>query len=244
MVLTRDAIRREIAAGRLVIEPFARRPDRARPRSTCISATRSASWHGGGDDGGGDRRRRLPDDHQRAAARCAVRRSAPGETIHGITRERMRLPPRHRRVARGPQPLRAPRAHDPRDVGLRAPGVDSRQVLEMSNVANAPARDPRRRAPAARSSSSAARAAPSTRAASRARIGCERTARGSGSCSGSRSSTPTKRRGGAADGRAGGAAQPVRYRARRRHRDALRHRPRGRDRAAPRVPRTASRRTT
>ena len=72
---------------------------------------------------------------------------APGETILGITRERVRLPPDvagwlevRSRFARLGLMIHV-------TSGFMAPGVDNRQVLEMSNVARHPLLTPRRRAP-------------------------------------------------------------------------------------------------
>ena len=117
MMLTRDAILREIEAGRLGIEP--------------LTPTRSARL---------DR----PDlgDEIRVMEGCASRVPVtdevdyrdhtsppldvpfvlePGETIHGITRERVTL----RRTSAAwleAGALRAARPHDPRDLGLRRAG--------------------------------------------------------------------------------------------------------------------------
>jgi len=133
MILTRDAIRREIDAGRVVIDPLV--PDQIGPASIDLTL--------------GDEIRVMHDgpapvavtddaDYQKITA---VRRLdtpyalSPGETIHGITRERIKLPgdiggwlEGRSRFARLGLMIHV-------TSGFVQPGVDSRQVLEMSNVA-------------------------------------------------------------------------------------------------------------
>src|SRR5262249_48982135 len=63
---------------------------------------------------------------------------APGETIHGITRERIRLPPDIAGWLEGRSRYARLGLMIHVTSGFIAPGVDSRQVLEMSNVAGRP----------------------------------------------------------------------------------------------------------
>ena len=96
---------------------------------------------------------------------------APGETIHGITRERITLPGDIGGWLEGRS--RFARLGLMIDVtsGFVQPGAATRQVLEMSNV-RAGRCSSTQACASSRSSSSAARAAPSTRDASRARTIC------------------------------------------------------------------------
>jgi dCTP deaminase len=137
-VLTRDAIRAELDAGRLVISPFAE--DQLGAASIDLTL---------GDEirvfDGGDAPIDLVDDADYRDY-THVRRLdvpwvlAPGTTIHGITRERVTLPPDLCGLLEG-------RSRYAR-LGLMVhvtsafvqPGVASRQVLEMSNVSGRPLR--------------------------------------------------------------------------------------------------------
>lgn len=138
MILTHDVILREIESGRLVVDPFT--PDQVGPASIDLHL---------GDEirvmEGGPPVIDLDDDADfrtvtqvRALDEPYVLR--PGETIHGITRERLRLPPDvggwlegRSRYARLGLMIHV-------TSGFVAPGVDNRQVLEMSNVAGRPLR--------------------------------------------------------------------------------------------------------
>src|SRR6266550_875349 len=108
MILTHDVILAEIAKGRLAIEPLAPDP---------IEVTEDADYRAV------TRVRRLDDAYV----------LQPGETIHAITRERLHLPPDvggwlegRSRYARLGLMIHV-------TSGFVAPGVNSRQVLEMSN---------------------------------------------------------------------------------------------------------------
>ncbi len=91
MILTHDVILAEIAAGRLVIDPFD--PDQVGPASVDLHLADEIRVMEGGppvidlDDEADYRRfttlRPLNDGYT----------LRPGETIHGITRERIQLPP-------------------------------------------------------------------------------------------------------------------------------------------------------
>ena len=136
MILTRDVILAEVAAGRLAVDPF--RAEQVGPASIDL--------HLGDEirvfDGGTDAIEVTEEADYRAVTR--VRRLDdpyvlhPGETIHAITRERIRLPPDiggwlegRSRYARLGLMIHV-------TSGFVAPGVNSRQVLEMSNVAGRP----------------------------------------------------------------------------------------------------------
>ena len=136
MILTRDVILAEIAKGRLAIEPLL--PEQIGPASVDL--------HLGDEirvfDDGAAPIEVTEDADYRAVTR--VRRLdapyvlQPGETIHAITRERLRLPPDiggwlegRSRYARLGLMIHV-------TSGFVAPGVNSRQVLEMSNVAGRP----------------------------------------------------------------------------------------------------------
>jgi len=112
MILTCDVIRGEIEAGRVVIEPFF--ADQLGPASIDLHlGDEIRVMHAG--------REPVPVTDDVDYRTITDVRSletpyplAPGETIHGITRERITLPG---------------------DIGgFVQPGVASRQVLEMSNV--------------------------------------------------------------------------------------------------------------
>jgi dCTP deaminase len=136
MILTHDVILREIAAGRIVIEPLA--ADQVGPASIDLHL---------GDEirvmrGGPPVIDLVEDVDYRAVTQvCRLEEPyllQPGETIHGITRERIRLPgdiggwlEGRSRYARLGLMIHV-------TSGFVAPGVNNRQVLEMSNVAGRP----------------------------------------------------------------------------------------------------------
>jgi dCTP deaminase len=136
MILTRDVILREMTAGRVVVDPFV--PDQVGPASIDLHLGEEIRVMDGGT-GAVD----LTDDADYRKVTVVRRLDAPwvlrpGETIHGITRERIRLPPDvagwlegRSRYARFGLMIHV-------TAGFVAPGVDSRQVLEMSNVAGRP----------------------------------------------------------------------------------------------------------
>src|SRR6188508_1746685 len=136
MILTRDVIRREIEAGRVVIEPFF--ADQVGPASIDLHlGDEIRVMHAG--------REPVPVTDDVDYRTITDVRSletpyplAPGETIHGITRERITLPgdiggwlEGRSRYARLGLMIHV-------TSGFVAPGVDNRQVLEMSNVAGRP----------------------------------------------------------------------------------------------------------
>jgi dCTP deaminase len=134
MILTRDVILREIEAGRVVIEPlFA---DQVGPASIDLHlGDEIRVMHSGRDP--------VPvTDDVDYRAITEVRSLStpyplePGETIHGITRERITLPDDigvwlegRSRFARLGLMIHV-------TSGFVQPGISSRQVLEMSNVSS------------------------------------------------------------------------------------------------------------
>ena len=136
MILTRDVILREIEAGRLAIDPFD--PAQVGPASVDLHLGDEIRVMAGGPE--------VIAVTEDADYRTVTRRQAldapyvlkPGETIHAITRERLRLPANicgwlegRSRYARLGLMIHV-------TSGFVAPGVDNRQVLEMSNVAGRP----------------------------------------------------------------------------------------------------------
>jgi len=135
-VLTRDAIRAELDAGRLVIEPFS--PDQIGPAS--IDLTLGEEIRTIESTGvpiaiaeGSDYR-----DHTHPRRLDRPFRLEPGATIHGITREHITLPDDlcgflegRSRYARLGLMIHVTSA-------FVQPGVSNRQVLEMSNVSGQP----------------------------------------------------------------------------------------------------------
>jgi dCTP deaminase len=136
MILTRDVILKEIAAGRIVIEPFA--PAQVGPASIDLHlGDEIRVWGGGPDvvDVTEDADYRAITRVQKLDGRYVLK---PGETIHAITRERITLPgdvagwlEGRSRYARLGLMIHV-------TSGFVAPGVASRQVLEMANVAARP----------------------------------------------------------------------------------------------------------
>ena len=137
-VLTRDVILSEIDSGRLELSPFG--ADQVGAASIDLTL-------------GDEIRRILPNaepidivdetdyrQHTEVVSLDEPYVLQPGETIHGITRERVRLPPDlcgflegRSRYARLGLMIHVTSA-------LVQPGVDNHQVLEMSNVAHQPLR--------------------------------------------------------------------------------------------------------
>src|SRR5262245_1704340 len=136
MILTRDVILREIERGRIVIDPF----------SADQLGAASIDLHLGDEirvmEGGPDVIDISEDTDYRTVTQVRQLNRPyllrPGETIHGITRERIRLPgdiggwlEGRSRFARLGLMIHV-------TSGFVAPGVDNRQVLEMANVAGRP----------------------------------------------------------------------------------------------------------
>ena len=137
-VLTRDAIHSEIESGRLVVDPWS--PDQLGAASIDLTL---------GDeirviDAGPAPIEVLEEadyrDHTHVRSLAEPYVLEPGVTIHGITRERVTLPPSlcgflegRSRFARLGLMIHVTSA-------FVQPGVSNRQVLEMSNVSNHPLR--------------------------------------------------------------------------------------------------------
>ena len=136
MILTRDVILAEIARGRLAIDPLT--PEQIGPASVDL--------HLGDEirvfDDGTDPIEVTEDADYRAVTR--VRRLdgpyllRPGETIHAITRERIHLPSDVAGWLEGRSRYARLGLMIHVTSGFVAPGVATRQVLEMSNVAGRP----------------------------------------------------------------------------------------------------------
>ena len=137
-VLTHDAILRELDAGRLVVDPL--EPDQVGSASidlTLGDEIRVIEPGGVTIDIRDDADFR---DHTRVESLAKPYVLVPGATVHGITRERVRLPTDlcgflegRSRFARLGLLIHVTSA-------LVQPGVDNRQVLEMGNIAGHPLR--------------------------------------------------------------------------------------------------------
>ena len=136
MILTHDVILAEIAAGRIEIEPFT--SDQVGAASIDLHLGDEIRVMEGGppvielDD---DADFRTVTQVRPLAERYVL---APGETIHGITRERIRLPPDIGGWLEGRSRYARLGLMVHVTAGFVAPGVDNRQVLEMANVAGRP----------------------------------------------------------------------------------------------------------
>jgi dCTP deaminase len=135
-VLTRDAILRELEAGRLVIEPLA--AEQVGPASIDLTLGDEIRAIEPGADHIPIRDEVDYRDHTRSLRLDAPYRLSPGGTIHGITVERITLPPDlcgflegRSRFARLGLMIHVTSA-------FVQPGVSNRQVLEMSNVSGHP----------------------------------------------------------------------------------------------------------
>ncbi|MDP6977302.1 MAG: dCTP deaminase [Myxococcota bacterium] len=137
-VLTRDVLLNEMRAGTLEIDPL----DESQVGPASIDLTlgdeiRTIQPHPGAIDIVEDTDYR---DHTEVVSLASPYVLHPGETIHGITRERVRLAPSlcaflegRSRYARLGLMIHVTSA-------LVQPGVDNRQVLELSNVSSQPLR--------------------------------------------------------------------------------------------------------
>ena len=135
-VLTREAILSEIDEGRLVIEPF----DRDQIGAASVDLTLGQEIRLIESAGQPIEIREETDyrSHTRVSSLAAPFRLEPGVTIHGITREKICLPPDlcgflegRSRYARLGLMIHVTSA-------FVQPGVANRQVLEMSNVSSQP----------------------------------------------------------------------------------------------------------
>jgi len=136
MILTRDVILDEIARGRVVVEPMA--PDQVGPASIDLHLADEIRVLSSGPP--------VIDINDEADFRAVTEVRPlvepyvlqPGETIHGITRERITLPgdiggwlEGRSRFARLGLMIHV-------TAGFVSPGVSNRQVLEISNVSQRP----------------------------------------------------------------------------------------------------------
>jgi dCTP deaminase len=132
MILTRDVIQREIAAGRIAIDPLEQ--GQIGPASVDLHlGDEIRVMHAGADavDVVDEADYRSITDVRSLATPYDL---VPGETIHGITRERIRLPGDVAGWLEGRSRFARLGLMIHVTSGFVAPGVDSRQVLEMSNV--------------------------------------------------------------------------------------------------------------
>ncbi len=131
-VLTRDVILSEIESGRLVISPFT--PDQVGPASidlTLGDEIRVIEPGGGPIDIQDDTDYRL---HTRPLCLSEPYLLESGSTIHGITAERVTLPPDLCGLLEGRSRFARLGLMIHVTSALVQPGVSNRQVLEMSNV--------------------------------------------------------------------------------------------------------------
>jgi dCTP deaminase len=136
VILTRDVILEELASGRIVIEPFS--PDQVGPASIDLHLGHEIRVMEGGPpiiELGDDTDFRTVTTVRPLEGDYILR---PGETIHGITRERIRLPPDIAGWLEGRSRYARLGLMIHVTSGFVAPGVDNCQVLEMSNVAGRP----------------------------------------------------------------------------------------------------------
>lgn len=136
MILTHDVILREIAAGRIGIDPFT--PDQVGPASIDLHLGNEIRVMKGGPpviELVEEADYRTVTEVRPLEDRYVLE---PGQTIHGITRERIRLPPDIGGWLEGRSRFARLGLMIHVTSGFVAPGVDNRQVLEMSNVAGRP----------------------------------------------------------------------------------------------------------
>jgi dCTP deaminase len=136
MILTRDVILAEIAAGRVVIDPFA--PDQVGPASIDLHLADEIRIIDGGPpviDVNDDTDFRTVSRVEPLVAPYVL---SPGETIHGITRERVTLPDDVAGWLEGRSRFARIGLMIHVTAGFVNPGVSNRQVLEISNVSKRP----------------------------------------------------------------------------------------------------------
>ncbi len=136
MILTRSVILREIDAGRIGFDPFV--PEQVGPASVDLHLGDEIRVMDGGPDPipvTDDADYRTITKVQPLTAPYVLK---PGETIHAITRERITLPDDIGGWLEGRSRFARLGLMIHVTSGFVAPGVSSRQVLEMSNVAGRP----------------------------------------------------------------------------------------------------------
>ncbi len=136
MILTHDVILRAIAEGQIVIDPLSL--DQVGPASIDLHLGDEIRVMNDGPpviDVVDDADYRTVTQVRRLDAPYLLH---PGETIHGITRERIRLPGNVGGWLEGRSRFARLGLMIHVTSGFVAPGVNNRQVLEMSNVAGRP----------------------------------------------------------------------------------------------------------
>ena len=135
-VLTRDAILAELEAGRVRVEPFD--PSAVGPASIDLTLGSELRLIEPGADPIPMREDVDYRDYTRRIDVDGTFVLAPGATVHGITRERITLPGNLCGLLEGRSRFARLGLMIHVTAGFVAPGVDARQVLEMSNVAGRP----------------------------------------------------------------------------------------------------------
>ena len=137
-VLTREAILAEMEAGRLVITPF--EPDQLGAASVDLTLGDEIRVIDPGREPIEVRAEADYRDHTTLRRLDAPYVLDPGCTIHGITRERIGLPPDLCGLLEGRSRFARLGLMIHVTSAFVQPGVSNRQVLEMSNVSNRPLR--------------------------------------------------------------------------------------------------------
>jgi len=137
-VLTRDAILAEMRAGRLVIDPF--EPDQLGAASVDLTLGDQIRVIDAGREPIDVRNEADYRDHTTLRRLDAPYVLEPGCTIHGITRERIGLPPDLCGLLEGRSRFARLGLMIHVTSAFVQPGVCNRQVLEMSNVSDRPLR--------------------------------------------------------------------------------------------------------
>jgi len=132
-VLTGEAIRAELEAGRLRIEPL--EPDQIGPASVDLTLAEEIRVIADGEEPIPLRADVDYRDHTRVERLDAPFVLAPGATIHGITREKITLPPDLCGLLEGRSRFARLGVMIHVTSAFVQPGVSNRQVLEISNVA-------------------------------------------------------------------------------------------------------------
>lgn len=132
-VLTGEAIRAELEAGRLRIEPL--EPDQIGPASIDLTLAEEIRVIADGEEPIPLRADVDYRDHTRVERLDAPFVLAPGATIHGITREKITLPPDLCGLLEGRSRFARLGVMIHVTSAFVQPGVSNRQVLEISNVA-------------------------------------------------------------------------------------------------------------
>jgi dCTP deaminase len=137
-VLTRDAILREIESGRLVFDPFS--PDQVGASSVDLTLGDEIRVIEPGGSPIDIREEADYRDHTRVRSLAEPFVFGTGATIHGITRERVTLPPDLCGLLEGRSRFARLGLMIHVTSALVQPGVSNRQVLEMGNVSGHPLR--------------------------------------------------------------------------------------------------------